>query len=242
MQQDKVKEVLVKHLKENGETESDAGELADKIIVATGAKKPGQLIHLKVEMLTDEKVGMGLIPAQELVEDMQREFGEKKEPTPAAAEAVSQQQPVQPTRFVLETGNLEDKPLRDLFQMVADGDKTPDLRRALAEKTRGIKCYVREDGSDKLDVAMTIEAYEVVSEHGYREFIAGRPIEGLDEVMEKRREADPLSGELLVNGIAPDGLDWKGVSDEHKLLAAYARVCRMEASNADRYVAALVSN
>lgn len=141
-----------------------------------------------------------------------------------------------PIHVTVDTGDLNDKRLSELLTLIASGDKDPELRRIVKQKSGGHVCFVRNDDG-KLDVEATLECYEFIVDTGEAvDMWRNRVVETLDEVLERERRADPLDGTPLQGWIAPDGVDWSNVPESNQVLAAFARLQGLLDSGYDRHV------
>jgi hypothetical protein len=122
-----------------------------------------------------------------------------------------------------------------LLQLAATGDRSTELKQALRQRTNGRACFVRVEDGDALDPVATMDCFEYVSDVSAIQMWGSVPVESLDEIWEKQREADPLSGEALVNGKAQDGVDWTNVPEQHRVYAAFGRLNNLLPSGSDRF-------
>lgn len=138
--------------------------------------------------------------------------------------------------IVVNTGKLEDKTLKELLEILAHGERTAEVRAIVRTRTEGHRCFVREEGTEKIDVLGTMDCLEYIQETGEQPEMWGNAVvETLDEVLDRQRRADPLSGEALQNGKAQDGVDWNLVTEQHQVYAAFAAQEKLLTGNEDRF-------
>ncbi|NQT23020.1 MAG: hypothetical protein HQ579_06245 [Candidatus Omnitrophica bacterium] len=165
--------------------------------------------------------GCGLVVAKKMAKAFAPEKEDPLKTTPV---------PAMPTTVVLQTGRPDDMTLRDLIQAVADGERSPEFVAVLRQRTRNMRVFVREEDSDKLDTEAVIEVIDFAEPGQEPEFWGNQPVEMLDEVLERRKMADPITGEALAKGDP-----WLDVSEEHRVLAAYARLANHLTGKEDQY-------
>lgn len=140
-----------------------------------------------------------------------------------------------PQMVIVQSNKPEDKTLTELLQLLATGESGLEIKAVVQEKTKGLDCFVRNTQGN-IDIASTLACLEHLLDTGSRlEFWGGVPVESLDEIIAKKKEADPLNGDVLVGGRSTDGLDWSDVSDDKRVLIAYARQQNLLPLNFDRF-------
>lgn len=157
---------------------------------------------------------------------------------PKPAEVPTTSQPSGPINVTVQSGKLVDKPLKELLDMLASGERSTELKQAIREKIGGLVCFVRVEDGENLDVAATLECYDYVLETSQSPEMWGNvPVESFEEILEKRREADPLTGDALTNGVNPTtGLSWKPVSEQNRVYIAFARLNNLLEGRPDPFV------
>jgi hypothetical protein len=218
MQSQDVINFLVQHMTENGTKEDQAKEWADKII-ELGYVVMDQLTDIPLEDLTDD-VGMPKGQARSLLTDINRELGESQESAPAATNEAPQQP--QNITVTMEDHDVSKKPLKALLQMVAEGNRDPEVVNAIHDKVGGVAMIGRENDGKTLDVEFSVKAYNHISQNGVTDRVAGRILETIRKFVHENPEADPWEGGPLMDGVSNTGADWNPVSRERRRLAAFA--------------------
>lgn len=148
-----------------------------------------------------------------------------------AADVTSPAVVAPPMNITVRTGNPEDMTLRELLQAVADGERSLDFTSVLRKKVRNMRVFVRLEGSDRVDVAATMELIEQDFEPGEEPTFWGtQPTETLSEILQVRKYADPLTGKQVSKGDP-----WLKLSEEQMAMAAYARMKGVLTGREDSY-------
>ena len=147
-------------------------------------------------------------------------------PAPVAAPAAEPSAPAAPQAMPnisvsVKTGNPEDMTIQELLELVAKGERSQDITSVLRRKVgTSRRVYVRVAGSDRLDVAETMEMINQEYPEGTEPAFWGtEPTETLSEILQLRTYADPLTGAPLAKGDP-----WLKLGDEKMAAFAYARI------------------
>jgi hypothetical protein len=141
------------------------------------------------------------------------------------------QQPASwPTSITLKTGRPADMTMRELVNAVADGERDSEVIAELRRRVRDRNVFVRESGGEKIDVTGTLEVMDHAEGTQPPQFWDKVPTETLDQILERRKAANPITGEALAKGD-----HWLSVSEERRLLAAYARLGGLLTGTEDEY-------
>lgn len=139
------------------------------------------------------------------------------EPGASAAPAV----PGAGMNITVRTGNPEDMTIQELLDLVAKGERSQDITSVLRHKVGAKRrVYVRQSGSDMLDVANTMEMINQEYAEGEEPpFWGSEPTETLTEILQLRTYADPLTGAPLAKGDP-----WLKLGDDRMAAFAYAKL------------------
>jgi|GEM_PF-4158133 len=147
-------------------------------------------------------------------------------PAPAPSTPVSQ-------TIVVQSGRPEDMGLQELLTRFAGGERTIDYLNAIRKYSRNRRVFVRIPNSDILDVVGTMELInfadggdDVPEYWGDDEL----PTETLEEIMRQSFFANPITTHRL-----PKGNAWLKVSEQRRILAAYARIAGHLKGNEDEF-------
>lgn len=197
-------------LKEFQLTDEQIGKLE-----AEGVKSVDDLALLTADDIK-ALTGCGLVAAKKIA----AAYAAKAEPVTAM-----------PQTIVVKSGRPEDMAFRELLQAVVDGEHSADYVNALRQRTRNMRVFVRKPGEEGIDVVATMEVIDFADQPGSEpEFWGEQPTETLDEVLERRKQANPITGAALAKGDA-----WLDVDEDRRVLAAYARLAGNLRGNEDEY-------
>lgn len=140
--------------------------------------------------------------------------------------------PTSPQTIVVKTGKPEDMSLRELVNAIADGERSTDYVVALHKHVGNKRVFVRKLGQEGMDVEATLELIDHVgTDPEGPEFWGEQPTETLEEILERRAMANPITGAKLAKGDP-----WMGVNEERRILAAYARLANLFTGKEDEYM------
>ncbi len=186
----------------------ELGLTADQIqgLKDLGVEKEADLQFLELSDLTE--LGLKPIAARKILAVL------KPQAQPAAPAAT----PSMPSTITLVTGSPDNMTLEELLKAVTTGGKRGDQRyiQVITRLTYGKNVFVRMPGSDSLDIAAICEYVADMDPDDNPEFIGDEPTESLSEVLEKRAQANPITGEKLDTKSR-----WLKVSEEWRIIAAY---------------------
>lgn len=172
---------------------------------AEGVQNEADLSLLSADEIKDV-TGCGLVTAKKINQ--------------AFAPAVAQVPTAVPPTIVVRTGKPEDMSLRELVQAIADGERSTDYVVVLRKHVGNKRVFVRKPGEEKLDVEASLELIDHVgTDLEGPEFWGEVPTETLEEILERRAMANPITGAKLAKGDP-----WMTVSEDRCILAAYARL------------------
>lgn len=154
--------------------------------------------------------------------------------TAPEAGAAAATPPGAPLNITVKTGNPEDMTVQELLSLVANGERSQDVTSVLRRKVGATRrVYVREAGTDRIDVAETMELLNQDFAPGEEpQFWGTQPTETLSEILELRRYADPLTGKPLAKGDP-----WLQLGDDGMAAFVYARLKGSDliSGNEDKY-------
>lgn len=145
------------------------------------------------------------------------------------AEPAAAQTPV-PSTIIVKTGRPDAMALRELLQAIADGERSVDFVNELRRRVSGKAVFVRKAGMETLDVDETMALIDHAGDDQPPDFWGDLPCETLDEILDKRKMANPITGAALGKGDA-----WLGVVEDRRVLAAYARLASLLTGKEDEY-------
>lgn len=172
-----------------------------KLETEGGVKDEAGLVRLLAGMSFKdlrEIVGCTVLAAKDVIAT----YAPKEPETPTSVTATPPAAAPGPMNITVRTGNPEDMTVQELLGLVANGERSTDVTQVLRRKIGGDRrLFVRVKGSDQIDIAGTMDLINQDFESNTEPAFWGEvPTETLNEILQLKKYADPLTGDVLAKG------------------------------------------